>query len=148
MITEKSAGAIIWRRKQNKIQYLLIQSQPSPHFASAWFFPSGHLEKGETQLQAAQREVYEEVGLKPKFNPNRSKSFSYHQDQQNEKEVTFYLAQHEEPQTLKLQTSEIRQAQWLNYEDAMQLINQQRFAKFSCQELARILFDMNSYLDH
>ncbi len=45
---EHSAGAIIWCKKNNEIQYLLIQSQPYKQFKSAWAFSKGHLEAGET----------------------------------------------------------------------------------------------------
>ena len=41
---EHSAGAIIWRKQNNEIQYLLIQSQPYKQFKSAWAFSKGHLE--------------------------------------------------------------------------------------------------------
>ncbi len=38
MKAEHSAGAIIWRKNNEEIQYLLIQSQPYKQFKSAWAF--------------------------------------------------------------------------------------------------------------
>lgn len=59
MIFEISAGAIIFRRQKNKIKYLLLK-----HSEKYWNFPKGHIEKGESELMAAKREVWEETGIK------------------------------------------------------------------------------------
>ena len=76
---EHSAGAIIWRNKNNETQYLLIQSQPYKQFKSAWAFSKGHLEAGETAQEAAKREIFEEVGLKPekRIREQNFKEFSF-----------------------------------------------------------------------
>lgn len=42
MPVEKSAGAVIFRKEEGKIYYLLLHYQ-----ARHWDFPKGHLEKGE-----------------------------------------------------------------------------------------------------
>lgn len=53
MITEKSAGAIIWRKQKSQLEYLMIQSQPYKQFPSAWGFTKGHLEGTESNEDAA-----------------------------------------------------------------------------------------------
>ncbi len=72
-IHEYSAGSIIYRLNNEKIEFLLAQSKLN----KTWGFPKGHLEEGENEIQAAQREVYEEVGLKPDFDFNFKESITY-----------------------------------------------------------------------
>ena len=156
---EHSAGAIIWRKKNNEIQYLLIQSQPYKQFKSAWAFSKGHLEAGETAQEAAKREIFEEVGLKPEFNFDFSKSYSYQVTSEIEKTVTLFLAKYNPHQEIKRQESEIRQTAWLNYEDAQKRIREQNFnscystsytknfKEFSFEDLSFILEKANDYLN-
>lgn len=55
---EKSAGAVVFRKEDNKIWYLLLQ-----HKAGHWGFPKGIIEKGESLQETAAREIKEETGL-------------------------------------------------------------------------------------
>src|SRR3989338_2771156 len=57
MRQEISSGGVVWNPKLKKI--LLIKD-----FADKWALPKGWIEKGETEEQAALREVQEETGLK------------------------------------------------------------------------------------
>ncbi len=62
---EATVGAII--KKGGKI--LLVKRNNKP-FRNYWTFPGGHIERGETALQAIKREVKEETDLtltKPRF---------------------------------------------------------------------------------
>ncbi|MBA2369177.1 MAG: NUDIX domain-containing protein [Candidatus Protochlamydia sp.] len=56
---EYSFGIIPLRQKKNKWEMLLVQ-----HQAGHWAFPKGHPEKGETSYESAERELFEETGLK------------------------------------------------------------------------------------
>lgn len=58
MMMEYSAGAVIYRKRNDELEYLIIQSIINRN----WGFPKGHLENNETTEQAARREVFEEVG--------------------------------------------------------------------------------------
>lgn len=59
MLFEISAGVIIFIRQKKKIKYLLLK-----HSEKYWNFPKGHIEKGESELAAAKREVWEETGIR------------------------------------------------------------------------------------
>lgn len=59
-ITQVSAGGVAYRRRNGKIEVVLISVGEPPR----WQLPKGGLEEGETRQVAAQREVYEEAGVK------------------------------------------------------------------------------------
>ena len=146
MKQECSAGAIIWRKNNEEIEYLLIQSQPYKQFKSAWAFSKGHLEAGETERDAAKREVSEEVGLKPEFDFNFHESYSYKVTSKIEKTVTLFLAEYKTDQKIKRQESEIRSTEWLNYQAAQERISKQNFKEFRSEDLSAILTKANDYL--
>jgi len=58
MPRETSAGAVIFRKENNKTYYLLLH-----YGAGHWGFPKGHIEGGEKEEDTARREVKEETGL-------------------------------------------------------------------------------------
>ena len=105
---EYSAGSIIYRLEKEKIEFLLVQSMLN----HTWGFPKGHLEAGENEKQAAQREVYEEVGLKPIYDFNFSESITYKIARDRLKTVTFFLSKFDSRQDIKLQESEISAFKW------------------------------------
>ncbi len=59
VVREPTAGGVVYREKDGKIEMLLIQDS-----RNRWTIPKGHIEKGETAKQTAAREVREETGLK------------------------------------------------------------------------------------
>jgi bis(5'-nucleosidyl)-tetraphosphatase len=56
---EQSAGIILYRRKNDVVEYLLLNGD-----AIGWGFPKGHIDGGESHKQTAKRETFEETGLK------------------------------------------------------------------------------------
>ena len=59
MIKEKSAGVIVFRRHpQEGLQFLILY-----HRGNYWNFPKGKLEEGESEMEAALRELKEEAGI-------------------------------------------------------------------------------------
>ena len=68
-----SAGVIVYFKRKDKVEFLLLKHDNSGH----WDFPKGKIEKGETKIQAAQRELFEEAGAKAKIHDKFEKSFEY-----------------------------------------------------------------------
>ena len=56
----KAAGGVLWRRGPNGPETLLIHR---PRYGD-WSFPKGKLKRGESDEEAALREVEEEVGVR------------------------------------------------------------------------------------
>lgn len=124
MPVEKSAGAIIFRRENGKIYYLLLHYPGASHRAEKnyWDFPKGHIEKGEKLEEAAKREIEEETGLKDiKFIEGFKETIKYFFRWEGKnvlKFVTFFLA---ETKTKDIQISfEHIGYQWLPFEKAME----------------------------
>lgn len=57
-VDERSAGAVIFHRGENGVEYLLLK-----YGAGHWDFPKGHIEKNESEIDAVLREVREETGM-------------------------------------------------------------------------------------
>jgi 8-oxo-dGTP pyrophosphatase MutT (NUDIX family) len=78
---EERAGGIVFRKVEEKIEYLLVTSNSNKN---RWIFPAGHIEKGENPEEAALREVEEEAGVEAKIISNLD-SFQYFWYRDNKK---------------------------------------------------------------
>src|SRR5262249_3819711 len=58
--TPTRAGGVVFRRRRNGIEYLLVEAKSKPN---EWVLPKGHIEEGEDHRETAVREVYEESGV-------------------------------------------------------------------------------------
>lgn len=58
--TEYRAGGIVCRKHNDQIEYLFVTSNSNKE---RWIIPAGHIELGETAIDAATREVLEEAGV-------------------------------------------------------------------------------------
>jgi len=123
MPLEKSAGAIIFRRENNKIFYLLLHYPSTTRGAKKdyWDFPKGHIEKGEKIEETVKREVEEETGLKDiKFVEGFKEWIKYFFRFKNKnifKIVTFYLAETKEKK-VKISWEHLGY-KWLPFQEAL-----------------------------
>ena len=62
MTREKSCGAIVYTRDADGINYIMIES-----LEGFFGFPKWHMETGESETETAAREIYEEIGLRPRL---------------------------------------------------------------------------------
>lgn len=119
MKREKSAGAIIYR-KENKEIYFLLLWYPAGH----WDFPKGNIERGEKEIETVKREVYEETGiadLEFVFGFREIIKYFYFRNKEKIfKEVIFYLAKTNQKE-VKL-SYEHRGYEWLTYREALEKI--------------------------
>lgn len=141
MKNEISAGIITYFEKiiQDKLQRLyLVLHYKKGH----WDLPKGKLEAGETNMEAAIRELKEETGLLADIVPGFEQSIHYMfkgpDGELIEKEVTFFLGKaSEEKVTL---SDEHLYYKWLSLEDAVKQVtfsNAKQVLKMADQYLAR-----------
>lgn len=121
MIKEESAGIILFYIKEKEPIFLLLK------YPNYWGFSKGIIEKNETPLEAAKRELEEETNIK---NFNLIPSFKYEQEwfyrrDKNiiHKKAIFFLAEttEEEAQKIKI-SSEHEDFSWISYNDATKKI--------------------------
>ena len=120
------AGFILFRRSQplKEIEYLLIQSS-----SGKWGLPKGHVEKDESNYQAAVRETQEEVGLKakdykviPDFTCEAKWEVNNLRDGNKIKVVTLWLAEIVDHQCLVKNLPEGRSYKWASLKEGVHLI--------------------------
>jgi 8-oxo-dGTP pyrophosphatase MutT (NUDIX family) len=111
--------AIIFRRKSNTIEYLLLKRLP--HRNGFWQPVTGGLEEGETRTEALRREIEEETGIKNLIrvieglyhfefsDPNLNREYVYGVEVSSTEEVVLDGKEH----------SEYR---WCGVKDALQLL--------------------------
>ena len=107
------AGGIIYREKNGYKEFLLVSAKRFPFI---WVLPKGHIERSETEEQAAVREVKEESGMKVsiirKIGDSQRWRWNF------EKQVTaFYLMKYE---GIYSKNRENRKIQWLSLRRAIQ----------------------------
>lgn len=115
MKQERSAGAIVYKKEKEPI-YLLLHYE-----MGHWDFPKGNIEKGETDLEAVEREIKEETGIKDvEIVKGFKEKFHYFYEFEKElisKDVVFYLAK-TKTREVKLSFEHIGFI-WLPYEKAI-----------------------------
>jgi len=114
---ERSCGAVVFRRTERELRFLLIKNRRSAH----WGFPKGHVENYETAEQTARREVWEETGLHVRLLPGFSCQSEYVISGSIEKSVTIFLAEAADSRTV-IQEAEIEDYLWVDYAKALQTL--------------------------
>ncbi|MBI2142002.1 NUDIX domain-containing protein [Candidatus Woesearchaeota archaeon] len=113
---EKSAGLVIFHKGNGGTKYLLLH-----YDAGHWDFPKGHLEEGETDMDAALRELKEETGISgASIIDSFSEKLGYFYRRDGKvirKEVVFFLAEAKTDE-VKLSFEHIG-FEWLQFDDAL-----------------------------
>ena len=130
---EMSAGAVLYTIIDNKINYLV-----SLDFHNNWGFPKGHLEQGETSVDAAIREIKEEVGIDATLDTNFKKELIYTMPNGIEKHSIYYIGRFIN-QTPSKQLSEVQDIKILPYEKALNTL--------SFENMKDVLIQANKYIE-
>ncbi len=137
MTTEKSCGAIVFTKENESIKYVIIESKEG-----FYGFPKGHVEKNETEIETARREVFEETGLQVDFlEPFRTEdTHPFHKNGEiRMKHIVYFLAKFSD-QTPVPQETELNSIHLMDYETAL--------SSFQFESSKRILSEAHNYLTH
>lgn len=119
MIREKSAGAVVFRKNDGRIQYLLLMRNPK-----YWDLPKGNIEEGEKEEDTVKREVDEETGLKKieiiSGFKEREHYFYRLKGELVSKDVVFFLAESKEGEVQI--SKEHENYGWFEFEDAIKKV--------------------------
>lgn len=130
---ERSCGAVVFHEIGGVMRFLLIKNKRSAH----WSFPKGHVERGESDEQAAVREVKEETGIDICIVDGFKAKSEYSIQRKIEKVVYIYAATCESTRTT-IQEEEIEDYLWLDFQKAMKNL------KFENDK--NILYRVNEFL--
>ena len=116
----RAAGAVVFRRSDRGIRLLILRAYKN------WDFPKGRIEPGETELDAARREVVEETGLANLDYPF-GEEFRETLPYAGNKVARYYLAETETenielPVSPELGRPEHHEYRWVSFEEAEDLL--------------------------
>ena len=117
---EKTSGAVLYTVKNGERRYLLVRGK-SGHVG----FPKGHVEYGETEREAALREIREETGLKPELCGGFRMEYTFTTLENSIKTGAFYLARYDYT-AVKKQEEEITDDWLLPFDEAYEKLNWQQ----------------------
>lgn len=106
-----SAGAVLYRQEAGARRYILVQE-----YNGDIGFPKGHIEPGETEKQAALREIWEEAGVHATLVGSKRFQVEYTLHNGSRKRVAYFIACCTEPVR---QTGEVRRVFCLPYGQAL-----------------------------
>ena len=137
MKNEISAGGRVVKKKSHPWQLLLIKDMNGN-----WTFPKGLIEKGESPVAAAKREIQEETGLTDLslVNPLKPISYFYQKDGLIHKTVHYFLFETKEKDKLLSQKEEgISEAKWCSFDQAEKIIGYSKTNKPLLEEARNYL---------
>ena len=113
MKKEKSCGAVVYRRREGNMEFLLehmVQGHTS--------IPKGHVEAGETEEETARREIREETNLEVELDTAFRHVITYSPGTGIVKDVVFFIAE-AKPGKMINQECEVTSLEWMPYDKAL-----------------------------
>ena len=110
---EKSCGALVVRREEDKYFILMIRHKAGGNRS----FPKGHVEEGETEYETALREVMEETSSRIAIVSDFRATVNYRPSPGVMKEVVYFLA-FTTSADIKAREGEIAEVEWVPLESA------------------------------
>ncbi len=131
---EKSSGAVVYTIAEGEILYLLIKQENGDIG-----FPKGHLEIGETEEQAALREIFEETSIKSNIVGDFRCEISYTMPNGKNKTAVYFTAEFRDQAPKHNDGYENNEYIVCSFNDALKII--------TFDDLKDILIKANEYLE-
>ncbi len=121
MVLERlvSSGGVVFRRSESQVFYLLLGFKRR----NIWCLPKGLIEQGETEIEAATREVREETGVSSLRLIDKIGTIRYqfgYMEKRFDKSVHFFLFETDQVETIV--GTEHDMYAWFPFEKAIQLM--------------------------
>ena len=113
MVWEKSCGALVVRREEDRYYILMIRHKAGGNRS----FPKGHMEQGETEYATALREVMEETSSRIAIVSDFRSTVTYRPSPGVMKEVVYFLA-FTTSADIKPREGEIAEVEWVPLHEA------------------------------
>jgi 8-oxo-dGTP pyrophosphatase MutT (NUDIX family) len=131
---EKSCGTVPYSIKDGVIHYLLVRTKGGNNCS----FPKGHVEQGESEIETAIRETFEETSLKVNINRGFRRQIILNLNNGNKKTVVFF------PASFDGQTPK-RNGDFEDY-DYLILPFDEAYSALTFENVKRVLRDTNDFL--
>jgi ADP-ribose pyrophosphatase YjhB (NUDIX family) len=121
--TERSAGGLVIR--EGRAPKLLVVEVKNLEGRIVWTFPKGHLEKGETNGEAALREVLEETGWRCAITeprPFRTVRYGFMRGNHPIKKSVVWFLMRPKERTGTKDPEEIRKVRWMTLSKAQKTL--------------------------
>ena len=115
---EKSCGSLVYRIENEEIYLLLIRHKSGGH----WSFPKGHVEKGETEIETALREVKEETNVSVRLKDGFREVVHYYPKPNIKKQVVYFIGDTDSDK-VKRQEEEISEITWAPLGEAFNMVS-------------------------
>ena len=113
MVWEKSCGALVVRREEDRYYILMIRHKSGGNRS----FPKGHMEQGESEYATALREVMEETSCRIAIVSDFRSTVVYRPSPGVMKEVVYFLAFTTE-ESVQPREGEIAEVEWIPIDEA------------------------------
>jgi 8-oxo-dGTP diphosphatase len=110
----RAAGALLWRESNERTIEIALIHRPK---YDDWTLPKGKIEEGETALQCAHRELFEETGIKASF--TRQLGTVEYEESGQLKRVLFWSAQCALEASTFIANEEVDVLEWLAPDQAL-----------------------------
>jgi 8-oxo-dGTP pyrophosphatase MutT (NUDIX family) len=123
MNKEFSYGIVIVYRSNESYEFLLLQHKNK---RGTWSFPKGHMEEGETEIETAKRETFEETNISDIDILDKPIIFEeYEIERKGLKylKTNGYFVGFVKNKNIKIEESEIKDYKWADFEEAINTFN-------------------------